>query len=763
MRVDTGCYRIPDYARIRYPCVIATAISIIVVCTLITHGSAWCGSNQNAKVAVHVVPHDEGRTCSDGMPGIYGCADIRTTLGACGDIDFFPVFYYLFEYRGMEYGVTWTGGYECTFTSCSGLTIGDIIWPGDGISHAWFDCQVRSFAVPGWGWLSVDDSCHICVVPHPGTYEITIADCVQRLDNIEIVCCAGVCGAVGDDPSGWGYGPLNISKSDDAGAECVAPDQDLVYTIRYFSPNFNYIHDVTLVDYLPLEIEFGSATDGGTYDVGTHTVTWDIGTLGQYDDDSLHVITHVPAATPYGTVLTNRCRITGLETGPSEAEIHTTVCTGGFQPLAIAKDDGLASGGTLPGAGLTYTITYANLGNPGSVHDAILTDLLPPAVEFISADDPGVYDAGQHSITWDVGTLGSDTSGVAHAQVVVSMSAEPGVRLINRCWIVCAEAPAAETAETTRVHSPQLEPLAISKRARGSHSYVGPFFPGDDITYTMTYGNSTNDCAVHGVLLRDVLPTQVSFVSSSDGGMYDSESHTVTWDIGTLAPNESASRQVVVMVPLDTQPGTVISNLCRVFSDETPSSKATAETVISSFGECMIAIHVRPHQQTTTCTQIASDVNDCDEIVTTTGSCDVDVFPVFFEIFECQGSGYGLTWPIEWGEMAFTSCSDVTEGSLALPGDGISHSWTSCRTDHMVIPGYGRLIAASPGLIELIPHPTTGMISLTTCRGYEYQVIPMGGLVHRAGVCGAAGDRVECGGPQRTLPTTWSAIKAMFR
>ncbi|MFH1312363.1 MAG: DUF11 domain-containing protein [Candidatus Eisenbacteria bacterium] len=697
------------------------------------------------------------------MPEISYCTDLRTTLDTCGDVDFFPVFFEVIECQGIEYGVTWPGSYSCAFTSCSDLKIGDIIWPGDGVSHAWFDCQPGPVAIPGWGWVSVNDSGHIRVVPHPGTGEITVGDCVRRLDDIEDVYSAGVCGALGDDPSGWGYNPLNVGKRDGLGGECAAPDQSLIYTIQYDSPNSNLIHDATLVDYLPPEIEFVSTTDGGTYDIGTHAVTWDIGTISQYAADSAQVITHIPPATPYGTLLTNRCRITGLETGPTEVEMLTTVCTGGSQALTITKNDGLGSDGTVPGAGLTYTITYANSGNLESVHDAILTDLLPPEVEFVSADDPGVYDAGQHSITWDVGTLGSDASGTAQAQVVVSMSTDPGVRLINRCWIVCSEAPAAETAETTRVHSVESEPLAISKRAKGPSSSLGPFFPGDDITYTITYGNNTNDYAVHGVLLRDVLPAQTGFVSSSDWGMYDSESHSVTWDIGTLAPDEAGSRQVVVRVPLDTEPGTIISNLCRVFSDEAPSSKATAQTVISSFGECMIAIHVRPHQQTTTCTQIGSDVNDCGDIVTTTGSCDVDVFPVFFEIVECQGLGYGLTWPAEWGEMAFTSCSDVTEGTLAVPGDGVSHSWTSCRTNYVVIPGYGRLIADSPGLIELIHHPATGMISLTTCRGYEYQVYPMGGLVYRAGVCGAAGDPVECGGPQRIVPTTWSSIKALFR
>ena len=215
-------------------------------------------------------------------------------------------------------------------------------------------------------------------------------------------------------------------------------------------------------------------------------------------------------------------------------------------------------------------------------------------------------------------------------------------------------------------------------------------------------------------------------------------------------------------VPLETQPGTVLANLCEIFSEEAPRSAATEQTYISGFGECMMAVHVMPHHPTT-CAEIASDITDCEDIETTTDVCDVDVFPVFFEIVECRGMKYGLSWPSEWGEMVFTSCSDLTEGNPVLPGDGVSHSWIDCRTDYLLIPGYGRLVAGSPGMIEIVPHPATGTIRLTTCPGYDYWALPMGGYAFRAGACGATGDEISCGGPQRTVPTTWGDIKAMFR
>jgi uncharacterized repeat protein (TIGR01451 family) len=760
MRVRTVSLNPPHGSPARQALVTIGMTWVIVALTVTMPRPARCGANQNAKVAVHVLPHDGGRTCAQGMPEILGCADISTTLAGCGDIDFFPVFFEVAEYQGVEYGMTWPGSYSCAFTSCSDLTIGDIVRPGDGTSHAWTGCQPGPIAIPGWGWTTVQDSGEVRLTPHPTTGEITIGDCAGILDDIEHVSCAGVCGTYGDDPCGSGYNPLNLAKSDGLDGECTAPGQDLTYTIRYDSPNFNLVHDVTLVDYLPPEVEFVSATGGGTYDVGPHTVTWAIGTLGQYDSDSVQVTAHVLPETPYGTLLNNGAHIACLETGPTEVEILTTVCAGGFQPLWIEKTDGLGGNCTVPGAGITYSITCANQGNPASVHNVVMTDFLPEEVEFIAAADSGLYDPEQHSITWEVGTLASEASGMVEAQVAVATATDPGALLINRCRAVCSEAPVAERAETTQVCPSVFGPLGLEKRGTGSHSR--PVFPGDDITYTLTYRNGANPYAVHGAVLRDSLPTQTTYVSAGGGGVYDDQSHTVTWDIGTLASNEGGSRQVVVNVPLETEPGTVITNLCEIVSDEAPGSEATARKTVIGFGECMMAVHVLPHQPTMTCAQAAPDVDGCDDVATTTGACDVDVFPVFFEILECQGVAYGLNWPIEWGEMFFTSCSDVTVGEIALPGDGISHLWTGCRTDYLILPGYGRLIADTPGLIELIPHPTTGVISLTTCGGYEYEVLPMG-LAFRAGVCGAEGDRIDCGGPQQTRPTTWSGIKAMFR
>jgi hypothetical protein len=186
----------------------------VLILLLTVSSVAWAGWNGNMRVAVHVVSHDPKRTCETDVPPIQSCHDIVTTLED-HEADCFPVFYTLVEYSACEYGLSWPGSYSCMFTSCSDLVIGDIVNPGDGISHAWFSCRDDHVAIPGWAWIYEPGEALICVVEHPTSHLISVVDCSSGRDVpwVEPVC-AGIggaegsgdpcSGAVSDAPSTWG-------------------------------------------------------------------------------------------------------------------------------------------------------------------------------------------------------------------------------------------------------------------------------------------------------------------------------------------------------------------------------------------------------------------------------------------------------------------------------------------------------------------------------------------------------------------------------
>jgi hypothetical protein len=154
------------------------------------------GINQQGKVAIHALPH-ASRSCTKSFPVIADCAEIVTTEPG-PDADCFPVFFDLVEYQGFDYGMTWPGMYSCVFTSCSDLTIGGIVWPGDGVSHAWTACQTDPIAITGWGWIY--DYGMVGVVDHPEALDINIGDCQGDFNQPLCSYFAGIGGYIGDDP-----------------------------------------------------------------------------------------------------------------------------------------------------------------------------------------------------------------------------------------------------------------------------------------------------------------------------------------------------------------------------------------------------------------------------------------------------------------------------------------------------------------------------------------------------------------------------------
>ncbi len=172
------------------------SIVIVSVLILVMSSLAFAGNNTNAKVAIHVRPHNAKLGCS---VTIADCNDIVTTEPGFS-VDAFPVFYDLVEYKGCEYGICWPAWtYSAAFTSCSDLVIGAVDWPGSGAAHAWSACQY-GVAVPSFVWLYADGPGIICPCPYPATGLISVLDCAEGLDDPCDIFCAGVFGEVGDDP-----------------------------------------------------------------------------------------------------------------------------------------------------------------------------------------------------------------------------------------------------------------------------------------------------------------------------------------------------------------------------------------------------------------------------------------------------------------------------------------------------------------------------------------------------------------------------------
>jgi hypothetical protein len=192
----------PSGAQTRYPAAGALAGPVVY---------SQGGKNPDAKMAVHVRPHNAKAGCDYG--GIGACWDIVTTEPN-SSFDAFPVFYRLTEYQAVEYGLTWPQWtYSAAWHSCCDATLGEILWPGDGVTQMWQECQSGWAAVPGFIWLYADYPGQVCPCDHPSSHQVLIFDCSGGVDMPVWDICAGVYGAEGIDPcSPWIEEPLGSGQ-----------------------------------------------------------------------------------------------------------------------------------------------------------------------------------------------------------------------------------------------------------------------------------------------------------------------------------------------------------------------------------------------------------------------------------------------------------------------------------------------------------------------------------------------------------------------
>jgi len=140
---------------------------------------------------------------------------------------------------------------------------------------------------------------------------------------------------------------------------------------------------------------------------------------------------------------------------------------------------------------------------------------------------------------------------------------------------------------------PKLIPLGGSSGGGGSERIVtdlaidksdssDPVDPGTNLIYTLRITNNGPSDST-GAVVVDALPSGVSFVSATDGGTYDSGSHTVSWAIGTLANDASTSVNITVTLNESTT-ADIITNTATVDANERDynpaNNTATEDTTI---------------------------------------------------------------------------------------------------------------------------------------------------------------------------------------
>jgi uncharacterized repeat protein (TIGR01451 family) len=558
---------------------------VFLMAGLLPLAGAAAGYNPDAKVALHVLPHDALRTCSRDFPDISACEDISTTCECCGAVDIFPVFFDIEECLGVEYGLTWPGSETCTFQTCSDLHIGDITVSGDGISQVWFACRVGPAVIPGFGWIDFAQPTRVCVAPHPYTGVISILDCHEHVVEPVAVFCGGLCDETGDNPCQTVFLPLNLSKTGDMEASCAAPGDTISYMLAYDNDrNTEAVHNVTLVDDLPSETALLSSSAGGTYDPFDHTVTWNTGTLAGGASGTAEVTVVVEATVMPGGTIANRCTITADETSTTQASDYVDVCPETFEPLDLGMEDDAGGECVDPGQILTYSLGYDNGSNSYDVRDVVLVDSLPIEVQYVACSGGGDYDPGAHTVTWDLGDLAAGEDGVQEVITTVAGDIQPAASICNRATITAHNTPPTAVAACVTACT-DLISIALTKVGLIDSTCVEP---GDQVIYRIHYANP-NAFELHGVGLVDFMPDETVFMSADPGATYNPSEHTVTWELGSLAAGGDGGVEITAQIAAGVPPGLMVVNRCQATADGAIPSEAEASIAACSLAHLHLA------------------------------------------------------------------------------------------------------------------------------------------------------------------------------
>ena len=209
----------------------------------------------------------------------------------------------------------------------------------------------------------------------------------------------------------------------------------------------------------------------------------------------------------------------------------------GSPALTIGK--AASVGSAAPGDPVTYTITYSNDSAAG-VTAAVITDVLPEGLDFVSASHGGSYAAGTRTVTWTVGDVAAGAGPFAVSLATTVTSPYPvsaSTPVVNTAAITSTETSATNASSAVYVDAP---------RARLAVQIVAPVTLvayDTTLTYTLSYAN-VGQAPAPGTTLTLPVPAGWTFVSALNGGSHSAG--TVTWSLGTLAAGATGSTQVTL-------------------------------------------------------------------------------------------------------------------------------------------------------------------------------------------------------------------------
>ena len=384
---------------------------------------------------------------------------------------------------------------------------------------------------------------------------------------------------------------LLITK--DNSATSVTTGQSVTYTITVNNSGPSTAANVQVTDTLPSQLQFVSATSGGTA-IGSATgqnYSATIPTLASGATTTIQLVATVRASAT-GNVA-NTVNVTAdnptFETAGRANSATDTDTLNRVVTLNISKTDSTDTV-TAGGANFQYIITAFNSGS-ADAPNVLFSDPLPTGVTFVSGTfeinestprtGTVTFNSTTNRLEANLGTmLANGTTTTNRALITLVVRADAGAAagtVTNTATLTSPDNTVGvsdgETTQVTRTFD-----LTVSKTDN-----VDNVNRGDSVTYTIVVTNSGPSTATN-VTVTDTLPTGMTFQSASTG--FTNAAGVVTGNIASIASGQSATVTVTATVNNDAPNGANLTNTVSVAAaGETTTSNNTgtaSATVLST-------------------------------------------------------------------------------------------------------------------------------------------------------------------------------------
>ncbi|WP_254510904.1 beta strand repeat-containing protein [Anatilimnocola floriformis] len=378
---------------------------------------------------------------------------------------------------------------------------------------------------------------------------------------------------------------LNLTQTVNNPTQVVG--QPVTFTLTLGNTGSGSATGVAVTDQLPAGLTFVSSNPSqGTYD--NTTGIWTVGTINAAANATL-TITATVATTG---VKTNVAEVTAANEGdvdstpnnkataPTEDDTASASVTPGGIDLSIAKTVNNATAAV--GSTVVYTVVVTNATGVNNATGVVVTDLLPTGMTFVSnTATQGTYVSGT-----GVWTVGAINAGASATLTITATVATTGAKT-NTAEVTAADQTDIDSTPNNKATAPNEDDTSSIVVTPGSATTIDLSLTktvntptpnkNANVTFTVTVSNAAGQANATGVVVTDLLPAGMTFVSSTPSvGTYNAT--TGVWTVGNVNAGSSATLSIVATVTtIGAKTNTAeVTAAGQTDIDSTPNNKGTA-------------------------------------------------------------------------------------------------------------------------------------------------------------------------------------------